>query len=211
MKPSDAEQLRILAAAVVADAGVDLDVEDVIVVAAGRRSVVRVIVDGDAGVSLDAAAEVSRALAAALDAEGDSLFGDAPYTLEVSSPGVGRALTEERHYRRSRGRLLSLKMFDGGTVQGRVRRALNGTVELLADDGTDVTVVPLADIRKARVEVEFAAMPAAHAAMLAADGFVDPARAFDESADALPENDTGEDTDADTEYDTGEDTEYDDR
>src|SRR3954451_21966512 len=78
------------------------DLEDVSVTAAGRRSVVRVIVDRDGGVDLDAVAEVSRALSAGLD-ESD-VMGEAPYVLEVSSPGVDRALTEPRHWRRAIGR-----------------------------------------------------------------------------------------------------------
>ncbi len=43
------------------------DLEDVTVTSAGRRSLVRVIVDADGGVDLDAVADVSRAVSDALD------------------------------------------------------------------------------------------------------------------------------------------------
>ena len=71
---------------VIAAAGMDL--ESVRVSAAGRRRLLRVVVDSDRGVSLDDAAAISRKLSAALDAT--PVMGDFPYTLEVSSQ-IGRA------------------------------------------------------------------------------------------------------------------------
>ena len=87
---------------VVAAAGMDL--ESVRVSAAGRRRLLRVVVDSDQGVSLDDAATVSRQLSAALDTV--AVMGDFPYTLEVSSPGVDRPLIDPRHWRRAVGRLV---------------------------------------------------------------------------------------------------------
>jgi ribosome maturation factor RimP len=101
---------------VVAAAGYDL--EDVSITAAGRRSVVRVVVDRDGGVDLDAVAEISRTISAALDA--DAVAGDTPYVLEVSSPGVDRPLTERRHWRRAIGRLVQVTLAEGGSLTGRV-------------------------------------------------------------------------------------------
>lgn len=101
---------------VVTAAGMDL--ESVRVTAAGRRKLLRVVVDSDRGVSLDDAATVSRELSAVLDAS--EVMGDFPYTLEVSSPGVDRPLIEPRHWRRAAGRLVKVKLADGGTTVGRV-------------------------------------------------------------------------------------------
>ncbi|MFE0590356.1 ribosome maturation factor RimP [Micromonospora echinospora] len=99
-------RLRAVIEPVVVAAGYDL--EDLSVSRAGRRHVVRVIVDGDRGVSLDAVADVSRAVSSALDAaeeaSGDIVAGE--YQLEVSSPGVDRPLTLPRHWRRNVGRLV---------------------------------------------------------------------------------------------------------
>jgi len=104
---------------VVAAAGMDL--ESVRVTAAGRRRLLRVVVDSDRGVSLDDAATVSRELSAALDEM--AVMGDFPYTLEVSSPGVDRPLTDRRHWRRAVGRLVKVTVTDpggSGIVSGRI-------------------------------------------------------------------------------------------
>jgi ribosome maturation factor RimP len=88
----------------------EMDLEAVKIATAGRRRVLRIIVDGDGGVSLDDIAEVSREVSARLDAR--NAMGDAPYTLEVSSPGVDRPLTQPRHWRRAIGRLVSVPLAD---------------------------------------------------------------------------------------------------
>ena len=95
---------------VVAAAGMDL--EAVRVSAAGRRRLLRVVVDSDEGVSLDDAATISRQLSAALDTV--AVMGDFPYTLEVSSPGVDRPLTDPRHWRRAVGHLVQVTVTDAG-------------------------------------------------------------------------------------------------
>ena len=100
---------------VVERAGYDL--EELVVTPAGRRSVVRVVVDRDSGVTLDDIAEVSRAVSDVLDASDDGM-GRAPYVLEVTSPGVDRPLTEPRHWRRNVGRLVTVAV--GRTVREQV-------------------------------------------------------------------------------------------
>jgi len=81
-----------------------MDLELVKVTSAGRRRLLRLVVDSDGGVSLDDAALASRELSAKLDAS--DVMGDMPYTLEVSSPGVDRPLTQPRHWQRAVGRLV---------------------------------------------------------------------------------------------------------
>ena len=101
--------------------GAGFDLEDFAVVAAGRRRIVRVVVDSDAGLGLDAAADLSRLLSARFDELDEAAGGTAPaYTLEVTSPGLGRPLTEPRHFRRAGGRLLSVTLADGSTRNVRV-------------------------------------------------------------------------------------------
>jgi ribosome maturation factor RimP len=99
-------------------AAADMDLESVRVSAAGRRRLLRVVVDSDRGVSLDDAAAISRRLSAALDKV--AVMGDFPYTLEVSSPGVDRPLTDPRHWRRAVGRLVQVTVTDAGPISGRV-------------------------------------------------------------------------------------------
>ena len=110
---TDQARLHEVVDSVVSGAGYDL--EELTVVAAGRRRMLRVVIDSDAGVDLDDAATVSRDISVELDAFGDSAdpMGAAAYTLEVTSPGIGRPLTLPRHFRRARGRLLSITRTDG--------------------------------------------------------------------------------------------------
>lgn len=146
-------RLRDLLAPVVTSAGLDL--EDVTVTPAGRRSVVRVVVDRDGGVPLDDVAEVSRLASARLD-DTDVLPG--AYVLEVSSPGVDRPLTEPRHWRRSAGRLVNAVLRSGGDVTGRVVRADDDEVILQVGTGSspgDEQALRYADVVRGTVRVEF--------------------------------------------------------
>ncbi len=145
------EHLLEVLAPVVTATGHDL--EDVTVTSAGRRSLVRVIVDADDGVDLDAIADVSRAVSDALDSDspGGAAFAG-PYVLEVSSPGVDRPLTEPRHWRRAAGRLVQVGV-GGETLTGRVRSADGSGVTL--DVAGSEREIPWADLGKGKVQVEF--------------------------------------------------------
>lgn len=120
---ASAAHLQALLAPLVAETGSDL--EDVSVSKAGKRSVVRVLVDRDGGIDLDDVAEVSRLVSDALDeldAQDPKALGPS-YTLEVSSPGVDRPLTAPRHWRRNTGRLVLATLADGTSATGRVAAA----------------------------------------------------------------------------------------
>ncbi|MEJ7629080.1 MAG: ribosome maturation factor RimP [Nocardioidaceae bacterium] len=132
-----------------ADSG--LDVEAVELSTAGRRRVVRVLVDKDGGVTLDD-------LAAATTVVGDSLdnsdvLGDRPYTLEVTSPGTDRPLTQRRHWRRNVTRLVSVTRTDGAVVEGRIIRA--GDQAATVDVHGEPTEVEYSDVVTARIQLEF--------------------------------------------------------
>jgi ribosome maturation factor RimP len=107
---ADAERIVGLLEPAVAAMGMDL--EDVRITSAGRRRLLRIVVDADGGVSLDDIALVSRELSATLDRE--AAMGEASYTLEVSSPGVDRPLTEPKHWRRAVGRMVTAPLHAGG-------------------------------------------------------------------------------------------------
>jgi ribosome maturation factor RimP len=109
------ELTRVLAPAV-AEAGFDL--EQIDVRPAGRRRLVKIVVDSDDGVSLDDVTLISRTASALLD--GSDVMGTGPYVLEVTSPGVDRPLVEPRHWRRAAGRLVVAPLAAGGQVEGRV-------------------------------------------------------------------------------------------
>jgi ribosome maturation factor RimP len=137
----------------VAVAGYDL--EDLRVSAAGKRSVVRVVVDKDGGVTLDDVADISRVVSDALDREDEAdptLLGTS-YVLEVSSPGVDRPLTHGRHWRRNVGRLVVATLREGLPVTGRITAADDDAVTL--DVAGTPRVLPYADVAKGLVQVEF--------------------------------------------------------
>jgi ribosome maturation factor RimP len=151
---SGAAQRERLATAIgpaVAAAGCDL--EQVSISPAGRRTVVRVVVDADAGVSLDEVAEVSRAVSEVLDARDTELFGDTPYVLEVTSPGVDRPLTEPRHWRRALGRLVEVPVA-GTPTRARVVAADDAGVEL-ADEAGARSRHGWSELGHGKVQVEF--------------------------------------------------------
>src|SRR3982751_6230174 len=104
-------RLESLLAPVVAEAGADLEQGEV--TPAGRRRVLRVVVDRDGGIDLDGVADLSHAVSEALDSS--DVMGGQPYVLEVTSPGTDRPLTEPRHWRRAVGRLVKVDLADGST------------------------------------------------------------------------------------------------
>ncbi len=73
----------------------------------GRHSTLRIFIDHEDGVDVDACAEVSHQVSALLDVE-DPITGE--YTLEVSSPGLDRPLFKLKHYQAVVGEVISLRL-----------------------------------------------------------------------------------------------------
>ena len=226
MGSGDEARLQEVVTEVTAAAGYDL--EELVVRSAGRRRVVRVVIDRDSGVSLDEAADISRAISERLDEAGDlDPTGGAPYTLEVTSPGIGRPLTLPRHFRRARTRLVALVTTDGKSITGHVLAVTEDAVRLIVPGrkgvGTGIKEldVPFADIDRAKVEVEFNHPPAAVLALLGVQPPAEPEpdAELDEELDDDDENsdddelgdddevDQDEELDEDEEVDEGEDEE----
>jgi ribosome maturation factor RimP len=191
-----AARLRPTVVEVVEAAGFVLD--DLEVRPAGRRQVVRVVVDTAEvpgphdppapGPDLDAVAGMSRELSAVLDAMDEGASTTTPegeYTLEVTTPGTDRPLTRPHHWRRAWLRRVGITRTDGRTLTARVgpvgapAEGTDGADEA-ADEAAVVTLVegtprgpvlhevPLADIRRAVVEVEFKPAPPAEVEALVA-------------------------------------------
>ena len=131
---------------------VGLDLEAVDLTPAGKRRLLRVAVDKDGGVTLDDIADATKEVSRLLD-ESD-VMGEQPYTLEVTSPGVDRPLTQPRHWRRNAGRLVKVSLRDGRTVTGRIAASDDSTASLDVE-GAGSEQVALADVAKAKVQVEF--------------------------------------------------------
>ncbi|NMD56206.1 MULTISPECIES: ribosome maturation factor RimP [Tsukamurella] len=141
-----------------------LDLEQLKINNAGPKSSIAVVVDSDAGPTLDELADVARTLSLAVD-DADDVFGGQAFTLEVTTPGAERPLTEPRHWRRARGRQAAIELTDGTNLLARIGPLTNdGT-----DGGATVTIVlpgakgaapttrdlDLAEVAAAAVRVEF--------------------------------------------------------
>jgi ribosome maturation factor RimP len=136
----------------------------------GRR-VLRVVVDREGGVDLDAIAAVSERISRRLDLEG---FAPGPYELEVSSPGLERTLREPGHFRRTLGERVKVRtaMPIGGTRshQGTLASADEREI-VLATDGGEVRIA-YAEVTSARTVIDWSTglePDAARAARVAAD------------------------------------------
>jgi ribosome maturation factor RimP len=144
-------RVRSVIEPVVTDAGYDL--EEVGISRAGRRYVVRVLVDTDGGINLDDVAVVSREISAVLDEveeNGEEVL-PGEYQLEVGSPGVDRPLTQPRHWRRNRTRLV--------TVNGLTGRVIDVDDEgvVLDVDGTPRSL-KFGELGPGKVQIEFKRM-----------------------------------------------------
>jgi ribosome maturation factor RimP len=143
-----------------------LYLEDVAINIAGSHRVVHVVVDlpqkETGGVSLDVIADISKVLSDVLDS--DPASDSRPYDLEVSSPGVGRPLTEPRHWHRAKGRMVKINVIQGENLTGRIQ-AVDGAgitivPEIAAKKGMkpkqgDPVKLPFDRIRNGKVEIEF--------------------------------------------------------
>lgn len=148
----------------------DLELDGVAIRPAGRRTVLRLTVDGDGprgrGPSVDEIAAAAQAISRHLDSS--AAVGQGAYTLEVSSPGVDRPLTRIEHWRRSLDRLVRIELLpDHGIVaaaENRVEGRISGATDtaaliMIADDEIQV---PYSVISKALIQVELTKRRAGH-------------------------------------------------
>jgi ribosome maturation factor RimP len=125
-----------------------IDLEEVVIKPAGRRSIVQIFIDRDGGVDLDLVAEVSREISDALDST--DVLGNNPYTLDVGSMGVDRPLTLPRHFKRNVGRLVEVELSNGSSFVDRILEADEGNITF-----SEGKTVKLEDIKQALVQIEF--------------------------------------------------------
>jgi ribosome maturation factor RimP len=153
---SQVDGLRALAGPLAAEAG--LVIEDITVTPAGKRRVLRIVVDlpqdRTGGVGMEAVAKVSQSLAAAL--ETSDVMGAAPFVLEVSSPGVSRPLTQRWHWMRARGRMVKAEPVPG--IKGWTAASSTGRLMVVDDAGIELDGerrLPWDQISRGIVQVEF--------------------------------------------------------
>lgn len=147
------DQISELVTPAVSDLGFYL--EDVHIATPGNHRIVTCIVDGDASLNLDQVTTVSRIISELLDEA--AFMGETPFTLEVTSPGVDRPLTQPRHFAKNVDRLLKVIKLDGSEITGRILSNTDHDVTLtvtIKKETTEQTVL-LSDIKRAVVEIEF--------------------------------------------------------
>jgi ribosome maturation factor RimP len=147
------DQISELVTPAVSDQGFYL--EDVHVATPGSHRIVTCIVDGDASLNLDQVTTVSRVISELLDEA--AFMGETPFTLEVTSPGVDRPLTQPRHFAKNIDRLLKIIKLDGSEVTGRILSNTDHDVTLTVTvkKETIEQTVSLSEIKRAVVEIEF--------------------------------------------------------
>ena len=147
------DQISELVTPAVSDLGFYL--EDVHVATPGSHRIVTCIVDGDASLNLDQVTSVSRVISELLDEA--AFMGETAFTLEVTSPGVDRPLTQPRHFAKNVDRLLKIIKLDGSEITGRILSNTDKDVTLAVTvkKETFEEVITLADIKRAVVEIEF--------------------------------------------------------
>jgi ribosome maturation factor RimP len=148
-----ADRVAAIVAPTVASLGLDLyDVEH-------SGASVRVLVDREGGVDLDAITAASRAVSRALD-EADPIAER--YTLEVSSPGLERPLRRPEHFAGAVGSEVSVKTKPGTEGERRIAGTLvdagPDAVTVRLDDGTERTV-RVDEIERARTTFQWGPAP----------------------------------------------------
>jgi ribosome maturation factor RimP len=138
------ERVRALVEPPLRDAGLELfDVER-------AGTILRILVDRDGGVDLDAISDATQRISAVLDREPDVLADVVPgrYLLEVSSPGIERPLRTPEHFKRSIGSSVVVKTRPGTDGDRRVEGVLVSADERgVVVDGRSIAY---ADIERAR-------------------------------------------------------------
>jgi ribosome maturation factor RimP len=133
-----------------------LELFDLQFTGSGRARTVRVVVDRDGGVDLDAITAASERIQPVLD---DLDLGD--FALEVSSPGLERSLSRPDHFRRAVGETVSVKVRDAGGETRRVRGQLRAADEcgVTVEAEHETAQVDYDQITQARTVFEWGAPP----------------------------------------------------
>lgn len=136
----------------------DLYLVDVSISGKGNLQQVRVLIDGDEGISIDTCAEISRKLSRTLD-EQDSFEGS--YNLEISSPGTDYPLTAARQYKKNIGRTIKALMEDGAQKEGILQQVYDSFIVLAVVSNKkrpkvkEEIEIPLDQVKQAKVLVSF--------------------------------------------------------
>jgi ribosome maturation factor RimP len=131
----------------------DAELFDLYFTGPARRSILRVLIEKEGGVTVDLCARVSRKLSIALDVA-DTIHHS--YTLEVSSPGIERPLTKPLHYQRYKGHKAKIKTYgliDKQRVHiGTILDFIDDSIHLQIDENQ--RIIPFSQVAKANLYIE---------------------------------------------------------
>jgi len=120
-----------------------------------RGWVLRVIIDREGGVTIRDCEEVSRRISALLDVEDLIPFS---YTLEITSPGLTRALEKPEHYAFFRGRLVRIVLREPvgerREITGYVEDVREGIITVRERERGEVLHIPFSAVARGRLEPE---------------------------------------------------------
>ena len=126
--------------------------EEVSVTPVGKRRLISVVVDCEnRNPSLDEVTVVSKEVSSILDTY--SQLGEIPFTLEVTTPGIDRPLTELRHWKKNIGRLVKITPNTGEKYVARIKEVLPR--EVVLELKNQESNVQFSDIARAQIEIEF--------------------------------------------------------
>lgn len=135
--------------------GKDIEIIDFNLHGYGQRSVLQVLVDKKGGITLNECADLNRELSIALDERG--IFTE-HYTLEVSSPGIDRALKTEKDFKWAIGKAVKIftkfPMNKKQEFAGEVLDSENNEVKIKTKDGLFLAI-KIDDIKKAKLEIRW--------------------------------------------------------
>ena len=132
----------------------EVELADTEFVKTGKRYTLRLFLDKPGGITLDDCAALSRLLGEIIDVH--EVINHA-YTLEVSSPGLTRSLRKVEDFQRFAGRLARITVRGGTGKRSLFRGELIGLEgEAVAlQEGSQIHHIPLADIVRARLDIDF--------------------------------------------------------
>jgi len=133
----------------------NFEVVDMQLWAKGKRTLLRVFIDKEGGITLDNCETFSRRLEALLDVE-DPITS--PYTLEVSSPGLDRPLKNFKDFKKNLGKLVRIvtkeKVNNQSFFVGRLEGANDQSLRLSLTDGKGEVDIPVTIISRANLELD---------------------------------------------------------
>ena len=129
--------------------------EEVQIASPGSHRIVTCVVDGQTPLNLDQVTVASRLISELLDTA--EFMGETPFTLEVTSPGVDRPLTQPRHWTKNLTRLIKVTLGDGTITTGRLTEFSDTHATLVENTKGRIKehTIAFTDIKRAVVEIEF--------------------------------------------------------